>query len=230
MAELDAVPRQDVHEPMMHQGGAELALEIIADQRHASPFELTRPVRRARDDGWDAIDKPTPGSPCRLRIPLRCALTPDREKIHHDMGVGALQVLDHVVERGPALHVHPIRCVVTHAVAEDALANRHPEAGDVGEFERVVRRGPNRFGKIAADLGGIDIESGCESDVRGGVAGTHGIRQSNRLTSCVRVIRHPLNQRGGAVSHSNDTHIDGAHLPSPAADTPSLLCGNAHTA
>ncbi len=81
----------------------------------------------------------------------------------------------------------------------------------LGELDRVVLAGPDRFAEILSDLRGVDVEGGGELDVADVIATEVDVHQSRHALGGVgvAVVVNALHERRGAVSDADDRD---AHL------------------
>ena len=70
---------------------ADLALDVVADDRHAALLEAILPVLLAGDEDRDAIDEAAAGLEHLLDIPLGRHLGANRQIGDDDVGLGVLQ-------------------------------------------------------------------------------------------------------------------------------------------
>ena len=74
-------------------GGADLALDVVTDDRHTRGLELRGPLGIGRDEHRDGVDERDARVETRLRVVLLCLLGPDREVRHEHVGLGVAQHL-----------------------------------------------------------------------------------------------------------------------------------------
>src|SRR5674476_1050256 len=94
--ELDAALAHKTSEDAVHDGGADLALDVVADDRHAGLDEALLPVRLAGEEHRDAVDHGAAGGEDLLRIPLGGLFAADGEVVDHDVGLRLLEDTDDV--------------------------------------------------------------------------------------------------------------------------------------
>jgi hypothetical protein len=70
----------------MHDGGADLGLDVVADAGEPSLLEPLSPERMADDEDRDAIDQCDPGVQGRLRVGFDRPLGADGQVVDEDLG------------------------------------------------------------------------------------------------------------------------------------------------
>ena len=75
---------------------ANLALDVVANDRQASLLKALRPIRLARNEDGDVVDEGNAGGKSLLDVPLRCLLRTDREVRNDHIGLGVFEDLDDV--------------------------------------------------------------------------------------------------------------------------------------
>ena len=93
-----AVLEQPGQDPV-HDGGAHLGLDVVADDRNATLFEAAAPVRLAGKEYRHAIDEGAAGVEDLLGVPLHGFLAADRKVVHDDVGPGLFQDADDISGR-----------------------------------------------------------------------------------------------------------------------------------
>ena len=86
-------------QPRQHpvgDGGADLALDVVADDRHAGGAELLRPLRGAGDEHGQRVDERDLGVDRALRVELRRVLGADRQVADQDVDPGLTKGRDDV--------------------------------------------------------------------------------------------------------------------------------------
>ena len=103
-ADVELVGAVEHHAPVLEQagqdavddGGADLALDVVADDRHAGRLELRGPLRVGRDEHRDGVDERHAGVEAGLGVVLLGLLGADRQVRHEHVGPGVAQRLGHV--------------------------------------------------------------------------------------------------------------------------------------
>ena len=87
-----------------------------------------------------------------------------------------------------------------------AALDGHAGGGNVGDLDGVVFAGQDGVGKVNADLLAVNIESGNKLDIVDVVLAELNVHQTRDrgLGIGVAVVLHTLDERGGAVTHTND--------------------------
>ena len=99
--ELDAALGEQVGQHAMDDGGAELRLDVVADERHAGAAEALGPSAIAGDEDRDAVDEGDAGLERAFGVELGRLLAADRQIVQHHVGVRGAQRRDDV-GTGPA--------------------------------------------------------------------------------------------------------------------------------
>jgi hypothetical protein len=196
----------------VHDRGADLALDVVADDRQAGVGELLRPHRVGGDEDRQRVDEGAPGVDRGLGVELVGLLGAHRKVRDYDVHLGVAQHLDHVDRIGRRL-LDDLAVVLTEAVEGRSTLDGHAGRRDVGELDRVVLAGDDRLGQVHADLLGVHVERGDEPHV-GDVVVAEGHVHEARDTVVrigVLVVLHALDEGRGAVTHTDDGDADGAH-------------------
>jgi hypothetical protein len=191
---------------------AHLALDVVADDRHASLLELRSPLGVARDEHRDGVDERGLRVEAGLRVVALRLLGADREVGHEDVGAGVAQDLRDVDRRRRRLLAR-LAVELAEAVERRAAHDGHAELADLRELHRVVLAGPDGLAGVEADLLGVDVERGHELDVADVVAAKHHVHEAGHLVRRVGVlvILEPLDEGVGAVADAGDRQADLAH-------------------
>ena len=102
MLELDAALVEEPGELAVDDGGADLRLDVVADDRQPGLGEALVPVVLAGDEDRQAVDEADPGLERLLDVPLGRLLGADRQVADQDVGPGLLEDPDDVVGRARA--------------------------------------------------------------------------------------------------------------------------------
>ena len=100
--ELDAALAHEAGEHAVDDGGADLALDVVADDRHAGLDEALLPVGLAGDEDGDAVDHGAAGREDLLGVPLGGLFAAHRQVVDDDVGLGLLEDADDVGGRARA--------------------------------------------------------------------------------------------------------------------------------
>ena len=212
-AEVELVGPVELHATLAEQVGqhtvedrrADLALDVVADDRQPAVGEALGPVRLRGDEDRDAVDECAAGFQDLLDVPLGRHLRADRQVVHDHIGAGVLEDFHDVGGRSPRLPDPgadvPAQAIVGHAAVDAHLQVRH-----VGELDRVVGRGEYRFGQVQTDLALDHVESGRELDGLDGVTAQVYVYQTgdDPVFGGGAVELDPLHQRRGAVADTDD--------------------------
>ena len=209
--ELHAAVVEQPGERAVDDRGADLRLDVVADDRQPGLLEPLVPVVLAGDEHRDAVDEAAAGLEHLLDVPLRRLLGTDRQVGDDDVGVRLLEHLDDVDGRPGGLG-DLLAQVLAEAVVGHPAHHRHAEVRHVGaELQRVVLAGEDRLAEVLADLVGVDVERGAELDVADVVAAEVDVHEAGDDLGLVgvAVVLDALHERAGAVAHADDRH---AHL------------------
>ena len=94
--ELHAAVLEQLREHPVDDRGADLALDVVADDRQARLDELARPRRFEAMNTGRQFTKADAGVDRALRVELRGLFGADREVAHEHVGLGVAQRLGHV--------------------------------------------------------------------------------------------------------------------------------------
>ena len=148
----------------MRDGGADLRLDVVADDRHAGGGELVRPLLGAGDEDRQRVDEGDAGVDGGLGVELGGVLGADRQVADEDVDLGVPQRLSDVDRLLVGL-VDGLAVVLAETVERGAAL--HGDAGrrHVADLDGVVLAGDDRVREVLADLLGVDVEGGDELDV-----------------------------------------------------------------
>ena len=189
-------------------GGADLALDVVTDDRHAGGGELVRPLLGAGDEDRQRVDERDLGVDRGLGVELRGLLRADRQVADEDVGAGLAQGRDDVDRLLVGL-LDDLAVVLAEAVEGGAALDGHAERRDVADLDGVVLAGDDRLGEVAADLLGVDVERGDELDVGDVVVAEADVHQTRD--------RLRLGRRRGSTR--TPCTSDAAQLPTPTMAT-----------
>ena len=165
----------------MHDGGADLALDVVADDRHAGVGELLGPDRVARDEHRDRVHERHPGVEAALRVVLLRVLGPDREVARRARRPSSRAA---PAPRRPARAGSPRRSggsTCRGRRASGARCTSTPVSRHAREADRVVLAREDRLAEVEADLGRVDVERGDELDVAHVVAAELDVHQPGNV-------------------------------------------------
>ena len=199
--------------------GADLGLDVVADDRHTSVTELLRPLRIGGDEHRQAVHERTASVHSGLSVSLVRLLGTNRQVGNQHVDLLVTQHLRHIHRLGVRLRNH-LTVVLAQTVVGRATQHLHTQIRHVRELDGVVLGGSDRLGQVLAHLQRIDVERGDEFDVTHAVATEIVVHQAGNLILVlgVLVILNALHQRRGAIAHAGDSHSN-AHLK-----TTPLLC------
>ena len=222
-ADIELVRAVEAHATVLEQAGehtvrngrANLALDIVADDRQTGLAELVSPLRVGGDEHWQAVHERAAGIDGGLGVSLVSLLGTNRQVADEDVGLGVAQHLGNVHGLGVGFG-DDLTVVLTEAVTGRAAL--HGDTGDrhvLAELVRVVHAGEDCLVEVFADLGSINVERRDKLDVLDAIATEHIVHDAGDLLIVlgILVIFDALNERRGAVAHASDCHAN-AHLDS----------------
>ena len=180
----------------MGDSGAQLGLDIVANDGYAALFETVAPVLFAGKENGYAVNHAAAGVKYLLNVPLGGLFTAHREVIDDyvdlfllensgDVRGGVRRLFDDIFQI-------PAHAVVCHTPFDD-----HPGLGDFSELDGVVGGREYRFGQVFTDLILIDIKGGHYLNVIYPVS-ADGVVHDARYFDIVRefdVFVDPLDER-----------------------------------
>ena len=196
----------------VRDGGADLGLDVVTDDRDAGLGELVRPLLGAGDEDREGVDEGDLGVDGALGVELRRVLGADGQVADQDVDLLVLEDLDDV-DRGLGGLLDGLAVVLAQAV--EGVAALHGDAGrrHVADLDGVVLAGADGVREVEADLLRVDVEGGDELDVTHVVVAELDVHQAGHL-GCrvgVLVVLDALHQRGGAVAHADDGYANRTH-------------------
>ncbi|MPM55692.1 hypothetical protein SDC9_102489 [bioreactor metagenome] len=200
---------EQVREHPVSDGGADLGLDVVTDDRQPGVLELLRPLRRARDEHRQGVDEGAARVDGALRVEPVRLLRPHRQVRDQDVGLGRLQGTDDIdrlgVRLGDGLAVVLAETVEGVAALDGDTGGRH-----VAERHGVVLAGLHRVGEVEADLLRVDVEGGDEVHVVDVVVAELHVHEAGdgvaRIGVAVEV--HALDQGRGTITDADDGDTD----------------------
>ena len=176
-------------------GGTDLALDVVAHDRHTGVFELLGPHGVAGDEDREGVDKRDVRVDGALCVELVGLLGTDGQVGHEHVDLGVLQCLDDVAALAVGLG-DGLAVVLAEPV--EGVAPLHGDAGGrhVGDLDGVVLTGEDGIREVEADLLGVHVECGDELDVADVVLAelhVHEARNGSVLVG-ILVVLHALDQ------------------------------------
>lgn len=189
----------------MGDGRADLALDVVADDRHAGVGELLGPHRVRGDEHRQRVDERHTGVDGALGVELVGLLRTHRQVGHQHVDLGLLERLDHVDRLGVG-HLDGVGVVLADAVQRRAALHRDVGGRHVGDLDGVVLRREDRLGQVEADFLGVHVERGDELDVADVVLAELHVHQAGHgaVLVGVEVVLHALDERRCAVTDADD--------------------------
>ena len=148
----------------MRDRGADLRLDVVANDRHAGIAELLRPLRVGRDEHGQAVDERAAGVHRGLRIRLVRFFRADRQVRDQDVDLLVAQHLGYIHGLCVGFLDH-LTVVFAQTVVRGSAQYFDAQFRHVREFDRVVLRSADRLRQILAHLFGVHVECRDELDV-----------------------------------------------------------------
>ena len=218
--EPDATLREELREGAMQDGGAELALDVVADQRQAALLEAAAPAGVGGDEDRDAVHEGAAGLQAGLGVELGGRLRADRQPGDQDLRARPPQHVGDVGDRRIGLRDLAGE-VAAEPVERRAAAHHHAALRHLREDLRVVRRREDRLRQVLPDLARGDVEGGGQHDVLRPVPAERGMRQSGAGFARIAVEGQALHEGGSAVADAGDADAQRAGARS-AGQVPTL--------
>src|SRR4029077_298989 len=207
--EADAAVHEEARQHAVADRRADLALDVVADDRQALLGEAALPVGLATDEDRDRGDEADAGLEGLLDVPLRRFLAANRQVGDHDVDLALLEDADDV-GRGPGRLLDDLAQVLAEAVVGHAPLDLDAEVLDLLADDRVVRLRVDRLGQVLADLVLVDVERGHELDVADVVAAAVDVHPPGGVFVAlgVVVVVAALDQAALAVADAADRDAD----------------------
>ena len=139
----DAAVLEQPGQHAVGDGGAHLALDVVADDRHTGVRELLGPLRRAGDEHGKRVDEGDLRVDGALRVVLRGLLRADGQVADQDVDL-VLQEAGDDVHRLLVGLGHHLAVVLAQAVEGVAAGHGHARRGHVADLDGVVLAGHDR--------------------------------------------------------------------------------------
>ena len=194
-AHIELVGAVETHTTVFEQAGehtvrdrgADLALDVVADDRHAGIAELLGPLRVGGDEHGQAVDEGHARIHGGLGVGLVGLLGTHRQVGDEYVDLLVAQHLGHVHRLLVALGDH-LAVVFAETVVGRSTQHLDAEVRDIRELDRVVLRGADRFGEVLANLVGINVEGGHEFDVANAVSAEIVVHEAGNLVFVLGVL------------------------------------------
>ena len=219
-AHIELVGAVETHTTVFEQAGehtvrdrgADLALDVVADDRHAGIAELLGPLRVGGDEHGQAVDEGHARIHGGLGVGLVGLLGTHRQVGDEYVDLLVAQHLGHVDRIGVGLFDH-LTVVLAQTIVGRATQHFDAQIRHVGELDRVVLRRFDGFRQILADLQRVHIECGDEFDVTHAISAEIVVHQTGNLILVLRVfvVFNALHQRRSAIANASDSYTN-AHL------------------
>ena len=216
-AEVQLVRAVDAHAAVHEQAGqhavrdrgADLALDVVADDRQALLGEPALPVGLTADEHRDRVDEPDARLERLLDVPLRGLLAPDREVGDDHVDLALAQDADDV-GRGAGGLLDDLGQVLAQAVVGHPAVDLDAEVRHVHELVGVVLAREDRLGQVLADLLLVDVERRHELHVADVVVAQLDVHQPRDEVAGlgVLVVVAALDEAARAVADAHDGDAD----------------------
>jgi hypothetical protein len=207
--EHEAAVLEQACEDAMHDGRAELALDVVADDGDAGVGEALRPDGVAGDEHGDGVDESHAGLQCCGGVVLLRFLRSHREVGDENFGSACAQHLGDVDRSGGRLF-DDLAVVAAETVESWPALDVDAEGRHVGETDRVVLTRPDRLRQVEPDLLGVDVEGGHDLGVPDVITAEDHVHETRDGVGRVSraVVLDALQQRAGAVADACDGDLD----------------------
>src|SRR6476620_5167794 len=205
----DAAVLEQLGHDAVRDGGTDLALDVIAHDRHARGGELVRPLLGAGQEDRQGVDERHAGIDRALGVELGGLLGADRQVADHDVNLGVLEGLDDVDRLLRGL-LDGLEVVLAQAVQGVAALDGDAGRRDVGNLDGVVFAGQDGVGQVLPHLLAVDVERSNELDVADVVLAELHVHQARDrgLGVGIFVVLDALDQRSGAVTYADDCNTN----------------------
>ena len=212
--QFDPAVLEQLGQHAVRDGGADLGLDVVADDRDAGAGELGGPFRVRGDEHRQRVDEGDVRVDRALGVVAVRLLGADGQVGDHDVGAGLAQRGGHVHGRLVGLG-DDLPVVLAEAVQGRATLDDHASRRDLGNLDGVVLAGVDGVGEIAPDLLRVHVERGDHLDVADVVGPEPDMHEAGDPGTFVGVlvILQSLHQGASAVTHPHDgdahlTHQD----------------------
>ena len=196
----------------MGDRGADLALDVVADDRHAGILETLPPFRILGDEDRDAVDEADPRRQRLLSVEARARFTAHRQVVDQHVGFGVAQHLGHVHRLRLRLG-DDLAQVFAQAIQRRPALHGHTQLRYIRELVGVVLPSKDGLAEVLADLVVVHVERSHELDVADVVAAQVHMHQARDavLGFGVPIVADTLDQAAGAVAYAcdSDTYFAG---------------------
>ena len=154
-------------QPCQHpvgDGGSDLALDVVSDDRDAGGAELLRPGRGAGDEDRQRVDERHLGVDGALRVEPGGVFRPDRQVADQHIDAGLTKGGDDV-DRLLGRLLDGLAVVLAQTVVGVTALDGDPGGRHLGDLDGVVLAGADGFREVGADLLAVDVKRGNELDV-----------------------------------------------------------------
>src|SRR5215472_14536752 len=188
---------------------ADLALDVVADDRQAVLLEASPPGGFAGDEDRNAIDHAAARRERLLHVEARSLLAAHGQVVHQHLGAAVAQGRRDV-DRGLGCLIDDLAQVGAQTVERRSALHRDTEVRDLGEAYGVVRFDEQRFGDVATDFAAIDVEGGDDLDVADVVAAEVHVHEARYegVGGGVAILVDALDEGRGAVAEADHGHAN----------------------
>ena len=166
-AEVQLVGAEQLHPAVLEQlgqhavrdGGADLGLDVVADDRHAGPGELRGPLRIGGDEHRQRVHEGDARVDRALGVVAVRLLRAHRQVADEDLGAAVAEHLGDVDGRLVGLG-DDLAVVLAQAVQGRPALHGHAGRRDLGDLDGVVLARVDGLGQVTADLLDVHVERG----------------------------------------------------------------------
>ncbi len=211
----DAAVLEQLREHAVRDGRADLALDVVADDRDAGVLELLRPLRGAGDEDGQRVDERDLGVDGALGVELRGLLRADGQVADEDVDLGLAQGGDDVDRLLVGLGDH-LAVVLAEAVEVWPRCTVTPVGGTSQILIVLFSLAPIASARSRPTFLRVDVERGDELDVADVVVAELHVHQAGDLGGRVGVlvVLDALDQRRRTVADADDRYANRTHRDS----------------
>ena len=154
----------------MGDGRANLALDIVADDRQTFFTEFSGPLIRTGNKDWNGVDHSAACFQNLVGVPSGGVFGAHRQVIDDHIGFGLLEDFNHIIRIARGFF-QDLSQIFPQAIQGIATVNFDAHMGNVREFDGVVGFGVNRLGDVFTNLSVDHIKCSSEFNIANMIAG-----------------------------------------------------------
>ena len=189
-------------------GGTNLGLNVIADNRNARIRELLRPLGVGGNKDRQGVDESTAGIDSCLRVVLIGFFRTHWQVGDNNVSTGVLECLNDI-DRLSVRFFNRLQVVTAQTIQGHAALHRDTNVVELSDGDGAVAGSAGGIRKILAHLGRIHIEGSNKLNIANMVVTELGVHEAGNflLDRCVAVILHALDERSCTVANTNDGNL-----------------------